>query len=122
MLFNKLGKDGTGKCNLNRLASATVYGALYEISASQKYELDAHERGYRTISLFLPNFGQSITYISAASPRRDVPNPYDWYKKLVVTGAKKHHLPVKYLSKLESVQIIIDTDFKRRTENLKVLN
>ena len=53
--FNKLGEDGSGKCNIVKSQGDFVYGVVYQISKLQKEMLDKFEQGYRTMSLQIPN-------------------------------------------------------------------
>ncbi|MCP4895713.1 MAG: gamma-glutamylcyclotransferase, partial [bacterium] len=47
--------------------------------------------------------------------------PFDWYKTLVLEGAKLHGLPGDYIAEIETVETIPDPDPEREAENLSVL-
>jgi hypothetical protein len=42
--------------------------------------------------------------------------PYTWYKRFLVEGAKEHLLPVEYISELQGIEAINDSDPKRHEE------
>ena len=111
--FNKLGKDGSGKCTLIRSCSGSAFGAIYEISENQKLTLDEYENGYDTIRLSLPEFGECITYIARPVEIADNLLPFDWYKYLVLVGAKQHGFPKQYIKKLDKIKAKPDTDSDR---------
>ena len=43
LAFHKVGQDGTGKCDVPRVAEARVYGALYELGPAEWRQLDGIE-------------------------------------------------------------------------------
>jgi hypothetical protein len=47
--------------------------------------------------------------------------PYDWYRDLVVAGAREHALPNSYIEKLQSIEVISDTDPAREGRARQVL-
>ena len=120
--FNKLGKDGTGKCNILKIQGEVVYGVIYEISREQKRKLDEFEQGYETITLKIPLIGKCISYSAHDISNETVSSPFDWYKALVVTGAEKCGFPASYISRLQEQKTIIDPNHERRTKNLKVFD
>ena len=111
--FNKLGKDGSGKCTLVRSCSGSAFGAIYQISEIQKLVLDEYENGYDTIGLTLPEFGECITYIARPAVLADNLLPFDWYKYLVLAGARRHGFPKQYIKRLDKIKAKPDTDFDR---------
>jgi len=36
--------------------------------------------------------------------------PYDWYKALVLAGAREHKLPEEYIQQIENVHVVQDSD------------
>ena len=120
--FNKLGKDGTGKCNILKIQGEVIYGVIYEISREQKRKLDEFEQGYETITLKIPLIGKCISYSAHDISNETVSNPFDWYKALVVIGAEKCGFPASYISRLREQKTIIDPNNERRTKNLKVFD
>ena len=119
--FNKLGKDGSGKCNIIESEGEFVYGVLYQISLRQKEKLDAFETGYKTICLQIPNVGKCVSYTAVEIADDSVYAPYDWYRELVLIGANRYGFPPTYIAMLEKQKIVKDPDDTRRTKNLKIL-
>lgn len=118
LCFNKLGQDGSGKCNLIKYSSATAYGAIYEISDVQKVLLNDFEKGYKTISMAVPGFGKCFTYTAKNSIVEKCVPPFTWYKKLVLIGAKRHQFPLSYIKYLEGIAACPDPDQERANRNL----
>ena len=111
--FNKLGKDGSGKCTLVKSRSKSAFGAVYEISKNQKLVLDEYETGYDTISFSISKVGECITYIARPSQLANNIQPFDWYKYLVLAGARQHGFPKHYIMTIEKVTAMPDPDLDR---------
>ena len=122
LTFGKLGGDNSGKCTLIRDVSRTTYGAVYEIKKSQQLLLDAFEKGYDTIAINLPEFGKCFTYVANSNTLNTTLFPYDWYKLLVLKGAKIHNFPKSYVCYIDSFADRIDTDSDRASQNLEIFN
>ena len=80
-------------------------------------EEGVHLGGYarRSLRLRLPNGGttDAMTYI-AGEPYIDASClPFDWYRDLVVAGAREHRLPPAYLRELERTPAVPDPDSAR---------
>lgn len=45
--------------------------------------------------------------------------PFDWYKSLVVAGAREHELPELYIEMLEQIAAVEDADVVRARKNLE---
>ena len=58
-----------------------------------------------------------FTYIAQESHIADDLKPYDWYKKLVILGARHMQFPDSYVSSIESVESMEDPDEVRRKEH-----
>ena len=120
--FNKLGADGSGKCNIIESQGEFVHGILYQISPRQKEKLDKFERGYKTMFLQIPHVGKCVSYKAIEiTDDRVYTLPYDWYRELVLIGAKRYGFPPHYISMLEKQKIMEDSDNTRRTKNLEIL-
>lgn len=105
MVCNKKGEDGSGKANLVDSPGDLVWGVLYEVDLAKLDKLDQAEGGYQRTKLQVwTEQGNPVTaevYVSkklAADPM-----PYDWYKKLIIAGAREHQLPRDYLEYLEQL-------------------
>ena len=105
MVCNKKGKDGSGKANLTDSPGGTTWGVLYEVTASDLKELDRIEVGYDRVPVEVwTSEGDAMkaeTYISTVLT--DDPVTHDWYKELMLSGAKEHGLPKGYINYLEQL-------------------
>ena len=120
-------KDGSGKCDIVEGGKdSLVYGVLYDIDEAQRNNLDRAEgcgHGYDRKEVEVVH-GESrvkacVYYATAIDAKL---KPYDWYKALVIAGAKEHNLPQAYISQLESVKAVTDTDVSRAASNYALLN
>jgi gamma-glutamylcyclotransferase len=89
LALEKSGRDGSGKANVQRDEGAHVWGVVYRIDVVHWPQLDSFERGYARVE----------TYV--ARDLTDDPVAYDWYKRLLVDGAREHGLPEDYVEALE---------------------
>lgn len=105
VVFNKRSTDGSGKANLSDSIGDETWGVLFEVDATDINKLDNIEGGYKRTSLQTQTVeGNNITaevYIS--NKLTNDPVAYDWYKELILTGAKEHNLPKSYLAYLEQL-------------------
>ena len=113
--FHKRSVDGSGKCNIVPGGSG-VYVAVFDISDADKIVLDKIEglgSGYNEISLAVPGIGDCVSYGAEDSYIRDSLIPYDWYKELVLVGARAHGFPANYVQRIEMVAAQPDSDSER---------
>ena len=105
LVCNKKSKDGSGKANLTDTAGDTVWGVLYEIDSAELDNLDRCECGYTRISLDVKTDQDSSVkaYVYVSSELIEDARPYDWYKKLMIKGAREHQLPAFYVTRLEQI-------------------
>jgi hypothetical protein len=47
--------------------------------------------------------------------------PYDWYRELVIAGAREHKLPPAYIRGLEAVDVAIDSNAERASRARQAL-
>jgi gamma-glutamylcyclotransferase len=117
--FYKRSDDKSGKCDLVDSPGSTAYAALYEIPSTEKEALDKVEavgRGYSEIPIRVSVNSVSyaaFTYI--ADPKHIVSDlsPYDWYKEMVIAGAKFHRFPSAYIELLKGTPSISDPNKER---------
>ncbi len=122
--FCKRGADGSGKCMIERRPGASAWGVVFAIAASARATLDRVEgagRGYAASWLDLGESGRCYVYLPNDSHVDRSLVPYDWYKALVVAGARRHALPPDYLAVLENTAATEDPDRRRAASNLAVL-
>jgi gamma-glutamylcyclotransferase len=125
LCFHKMGADGSGKCNLIVDPGAIAYGAVYELSLSDKTRLDTIEgvgNGYSDQSIELDAFGPAWVYLAEPSHINERLFPYDWYHAFVLYGAKHHLFPEDYINGIMDVACVPDEDTSRRAENTAILN
>lgn len=116
-------EDGSGKCNMFQTGNAddVVIGALYSMHDDHKAVLDQYEGpGYRSEILELNVTGQSTSCFVYIAERSHIDNqllPFDWYRSLVLLGAKYHNLPVEYVQRIENFNSQQDPDAERKLKN-----
>jgi gamma-glutamylcyclotransferase (GGCT)/AIG2-like uncharacterized protein YtfP len=105
MVCNKRGRDGSAKANLVRAAGHRVWGVLYRIEQAQLALLDRFETGYERVHVeVLTTAGDAHRAATYRSDRiTDDPTPFDWYRAMILEGAREHGLPQDYLSVLEAL-------------------
>ena len=116
--FHKRSKDGSGKCNILSGGDG-VYIAIFEISVADKHVLNKIEGlgfGYTETTLRIPQIGDCVTYVAQESHIDDSLIPYDWYRELVLIGARIHEFPADYLSRISSLATHQDPDPNRRAK------
>ena len=119
--FHKLGKDGSGKCDAFYTGDDgdIVFGALFDISASEKPDLDRAEGlgyGYekKSVAVYASDDYslEATTYIATKIDKHL--KPYSWYLNHVLVGANETALPDDYIKrKISVIESIQDTDEER---------
>lgn len=123
MRFHKIGTDGSGKCTLIPTGddADVVYGVLYEFAPVDLPRLDreegVHLGGYARSSvrvrLLDGKTAEAMTYIAGDRYLDATCVPFDWYRDLVVAGAREHGLPPAYVRELERPAAAPDPDATR---------
>ncbi|MDE0394276.1 MAG: gamma-glutamylcyclotransferase [Gammaproteobacteria bacterium] len=131
MRFHKIGTDGSGKCTLIPTGNDAdvVYGVLYEFADSDLAGLDreegVHLGGYarHSLRLRLPtgDTTEAMTYIAGEPYIDPACLPFDWYRDLVVAGAREHRLPPAYIRELELTPAVPDPDAPRAAQIRRLL-
>jgi len=129
LAFHKRSQDGSGKCLFFEPGGAhdIIYGVVYEFDAAEKSKLDALEglgKGYNEQLVAAPLNGetyQAYAYVAASTHIDASLVPYDWYKDMVLLGARYHRLPSEYIAKIEAVASVPDPDPKRAATNEAIL-
>ncbi len=96
-------KDGarTGKCDIpiQTDPNSIVYGVLFQMTEKQFDELNEYEKGYSTIELSVHSYdlgvAKAIAHVADTTDATLI--PYDWYRDLVLEGAREHKLPEYYV-------------------------
>jgi hypothetical protein len=121
--FHKRSKDGSAKCNIVSGGNG-IHIAIFDISAEDKLTLDEIEGlgvGYSGIFLDVPGIGDCASYVAEESYIDDSLDPYDWYKELVLIGARTHGFPDEYLNRISSVPAHGDPEPNRRAKRWKTV-
>lgn len=128
--FHKRGLDGSGKCNAlrTRSRSEAVLGVVFEMDAVGRPALDeaeGHGRGYRRerVRVRMGEVGEVgvFTYVAESASMDEDLLPFDWYKALVLAGAREHHLPRAYVRAIERVAAQPDSDPERAARHFRLL-
>ncbi|MEK6282532.1 MAG: gamma-glutamylcyclotransferase family protein [Acidobacteriota bacterium] len=130
--FHKLSKDKlgsrSGKCNAYFTGNEedVVYGVVFDIDRNEKAKLAEVEAGYVEETLTLLSGGKTtgsafMFTVTDAALLDDSLHPYDWYKALVLAGAREHNLPAEYIREIEGVESIEDPNNKRDKNRRLVL-
>jgi len=116
MVCNKKGADGSGKANLTESLGAVVWGVLYEVESAELDKLDRAEGGYQRMSTQALTEGDNPVKVEIYVSEKLTadPTPYDWYKELILRGAREHELPTAYLQYLEQLPSKPDPKKQRR--------
>lgn len=127
LAFHKQGADGSGKGDIVSSSDSRdcVYGAIYRLSAHDKVVLDGIEglgKGYNESHLVDANTREEL-FFYVADPSAINPDlkPYTWYHQLVISGARWHRFPEKYISQLTRFESIPDPDPERAEANFSIL-
>jgi gamma-glutamylcyclotransferase (GGCT)/AIG2-like uncharacterized protein YtfP len=105
LVCNKRGRDGSAKANLVQAAGHRVWGVLYRIERIHLALLDGFETGYERVEVEVRTATGGVQRASTYRSDRITrdPIPFDWYRGLILEGAREHGLPEDYLSVLEAL-------------------
>lgn len=125
LVFCKKGKGPSGKCSIvpSDDPADRVFVAVYRMSAADKRALDAIEMtdmGYRDETVRVQTAGgplAGLTYVVNDDLLEPGLLPFDWYKALVLVGARFHRFPAAYLEQIEATPAQCDPDAERASAN-----
>lgn len=112
--WHKRSDDGSGKCSIEETGRREdfVWGVLYELNAMDKTKLDKIEglgKGYGERRVMVLSDGKTLSavayYATSVDPHV---RPYDWYRELVIAGAREQGLPPEYIQGLETTIFVQD--------------
>lgn len=126
LVFNKVGRDGSSKANIESAPNSRVYGAIYCMDPSEQWALDHAESlgiGYEHHWVTVHSESGESTALTYRA-LRTAPEllPYIWYRDLVVQGAEAHGLLPAYTAAIAQHPAITDPDPARRQRHQKLLN
>lgn len=121
--------DGSGKCMFERVPerAGCLHAAVYAIDEAERPALDRHEglgAGYHEQLLDVSLAGERLTVFTYRVDVNHVDRalqPFDWYRGLVLAGARFHGLPARYIAAIEAVTPIRDPDRQRAREQTALL-
>ncbi len=122
LIYGKRGIDGSGKCTTTfaRGVTSCVIGALFALRADELGALDAAEGpayGRKTTVFSLGGSDLAGFYYEAHDYSVDSDLlPFDWYRDLVVAGARFHKMPAAYVAALENVPTLRDPNQDRHAQ------
>ena len=124
LAFHKHGKDGSGKCDAARAGeSERVFGALFVLGPIQWQKLCRIEgvgAGYESRPVSVDTEAgrvSALTFIAQPEHVDPALSPFDWYRALVVEGARSHGFPNDYIERIDGVHSVADPDSKRAASN-----
>ena len=127
--FHKVGKDGSGKCDAyyTGYAEDVVFGVLFDISEGDKATLDKIEGlgvGYQQKTVQLNDLKGNIINATTYFATKTDPllQPFSWYVKHVVFGAKEVGIPVSYINSIEVATYIVDPNYERAAKESAIYN
>ena len=102
---NKRGCDGSAKANLVPAAGHWVWGVLYRIEGAELALLDRFESGYERVVVEVRTASGEARLASTYRSDRitEDPVPFDWYRGMILEGAREQGLPEQYLTLLEAL-------------------
>lgn len=116
VVYGKRGLDGSGKCTVTPECGirGRVHGVLFEMAITERRALDAAEGpAYeRKVATFHLGGGrlQGFYYEARSLVEDEFLAPFDWYRDLVVAGARFHTLPERHVADLAAVTCQPDPD------------
>ena len=120
--WNKRSTDGSGKCDIVPVAGDEVLGVVYELDERKIKDLDRIEgvgAGYDRADVRVELGGEAVTACAyIATQVDDTLLPYDWYRHLVLAGARQHGLPAAYIARLGDQRFQVDPDAGRAAAQL----
>lgn len=124
--FAKPGSDESGKCGIEAVNTGEyVLGVLYQMAKREKPVLDRIEgngHGYMDKEIEVNSNRGPIRCFTYYPTRLDNDKrPYDWYKALVLEGARENGFPPHYLEMIEAVESLIDPHHERRISNYAII-
>lgn len=124
--FHKSASDGSAKCNAEDTGNPEdrVMGVVYEITATEKPDLDRHEAlgfGYDEKQVVLKTEkGILHAWMYYATRINNSLKPFHWYKDHVLIGARENGLPADYIAHIEAVASVDDPKPERHARELSI--
>ena len=114
LAWHKVGKDGSGKCDIAPYPGGTVWGVVFRIDPAEMPQLDKAEGlglGYERTIITVILAGKEIQATTYRATRIDpAVVPSHRYKDYVLAGAIEHNLPYTYIQTIRDVVSAPDPD------------
>lgn len=125
LLFHKIGKDGSGKCNAYEtgIDGDVVEGVVFEIDPNDIKALDdAEGSGYKKTFITVNDAqgDEIVVFTYFATQTDDTLMPFSWYKTHVLMGAKAAGLSEAYISRIKATDASKDPDPSREQRELMI--
>ena len=125
LCWHMASRDGSGKCDVVPDAAAEVHGVVWRLDPADKPALDAAEslgHGYTERALAVHTAAGVLEAWTYLALRTDPAlRPYDWYRDIVVAGARHHALPADYVAALAATPARVDPDAARAALHWRLL-
>ena len=127
LVFHKIGMDSSGKCDLldTGYPADNAWSVLYQMDESDLPALSAFEgAGYRYEEFPVVHDGkpvESMTFLAKPEHQDPALLPFDWYRDLVLAGARWNSLPDDYIAQIAQVPTIPDPDEARARLNVELI-
>jgi gamma-glutamylcyclotransferase len=126
LCFDKRGADGSAKANLRPVPGSdhVVWAAVYGVEPRQLPALDRFEGcggGYETFRFDVQLSGRwqpALAYLTPSHWTTEAMRPFDWYRELIVAGARYLELPSDYIGYIADHPVSIDPDRQRRQHRM----
>ena len=126
LTFRKRSIDGSAKCDVEITGNSSdeLRIAVFEIPKSEEQALDSAEgfgSGYHKDEMQLTLDAEDLTAKIYLADEDAIVNdaPYDWYKQMVLLGAKYHFFSNTYIDQIQGVESKIDHDESRALRKWK---
>lgn len=119
--FDKRGGDGSAKANLHPAPGldCRAWAAVYAVDRRQAVLLDGFEgcgSGYETLDMTVVVDRRRVRgrlYLAPSQWIASAMRPYDWYRALIVAGARYHGFDEGYIEAIRRVPSQADPDTRR---------
>lgn len=124
--FAKRGQDASGKGHIKAATHQDrVYGAVYQMAADHKADLDKFEGSGYGHSAFELEVNRAIyscfAYAGLATHFDESLVPFHWYKELIMLGALYHEFPDDYVHNIQQTRSEEDPDPLRSQQNKRLV-
>ncbi|MBE7463014.1 MAG: gamma-glutamylcyclotransferase [Planctomycetes bacterium] len=111
LAFNKRGSDGSGKANIVAEPGETVWCTVFRCSPDALREMDKHEGvaggHYSRTAVRVRGDGDealdAVAYVAGTAFLDNSLSPSHEYLQTILRGAREHHLPDDYISRVQAV-------------------